>query len=1267
MITKENLKELLIHLNFVEENNIFSKTIEKVDAILKIDFEKKEIIYPEKLIINDRRILNFSDNENFVVLECIHRLLEKGYKPEHLETEPKWKLGHEKKSGQGDILVKDHENNSLLLIECKTAGNEFSKEWKRMQSDGGQLFSYAQQIPTVQFLCLYASDFVDEKIRIDQKIISHQDNQKILEDNPKLESYQKAEDSYHRFQIWKKTYQLEFSQKGIFEENIQPYQIGKNKYTLEEDTKAIDVIDQNKKYEDFKIILRKHNIARRENAFEVLVNLFLCKIVDEQENKTDLQFYWKGIAYDNYFDFVDRLQNLYRRGMEKFLHETISYISNKDIENAFWAVKNNKNATKKQIQKYFRELKFFTNSAFSFLDTHNETKFNKNVKVLLEVVQMWQDIRLRTEEQNQFLGDTFEYFLDNSIKQSNGQFFTPLPICKFIVASLPLKEKIKQNQEPLKMIDFACGSGHFLNEYAHQIKEILIKENLKEKLKNYYENITGIEKEDRLAKVSKVASFMYGQEQIKILDIDALSQHEEIQKESYDILVANPPFSVDGFLQTLKEEDRKEFELTKIVGMDSGTDIIQCFFLETLVHLMTGGGIIGIVVPSTILSNNSKAEVKTREILIQYFDFISIVEFGNNTFGKTGTSTVVLFLRRKNNKPEDAEHYQNRVEDFFNGDTEQEQYQDEYFLQAYCNHIKIDFKIYKDLLNCKAIGNIKELLQCEIFQEYEKDFYQSTEIKNLKVKKTFKTKSKEEQQKELNQKFIHYLQEKEKKKIYIFILTYQQKILIINAPKESKKQDEFLGYKWVSGNKKEGIKYLNGNTVNDIITPLFNPQDLKDESKINVAIQKHFNGELTNSLPEYCKYANLCDMLDFQSVKFDKNISLNAEVINEIESKHDKTKLGELVENINGLWEGKKEPFQKVTVIRNTNFRKGGFLNLENVAVLEVEKKQYEKRKLLYGDIIVEKSGGSSTQAVGRVVFFDKKEGEYSYSNFTSRLRVINSKVKPKYLFIILNYIYDLGFTQPLQTGMSNIRNLDFKKYLDFKVPLPPLEIQQKIVSKCEAIDKEVEQANKEIENYQKEINEEIEKLSNKNYEKKRLEEFTEIKSGGTPLRKIKEYWENGIIPWLKSEVCKNKLVDEKVNHETITELGLNKSSAKYLEKDTTLIALVGATKGKVGFLKFKATTNQNIAGIKSNSKNLINYYIFIILKFSYKEIIKDLAQYDMLNLHHIKNLKIPLPPLNIQKKVIQKVEKLESKINDASKTIEESKGRKEKVLRSYL
>ena len=87
-----------------------------VKADLKVDFANQKLTYPEDkgLKVNERQTCNFSSNENFVVFECVHRLLEKGYKPKHLELEPKWRVGRGSSGGRADILVKDQENNPLF-------------------------------------------------------------------------------------------------------------------------------------------------------------------------------------------------------------------------------------------------------------------------------------------------------------------------------------------------------------------------------------------------------------------------------------------------------------------------------------------------------------------------------------------------------------------------------------------------------------------------------------------------------------------------------------------------------------------------------------------------------------------------------------------------------------------------------------------------------------------------------------------------------------------------------------------------------------------------------------------------------------------------------------------------------------------------------------------------------------------------------------------------------------------------------------------------
>lgn len=313
MITIKNLKEVLENLKFTSKGDIYTKKFESFDCLLKVDFKKKVISYPENkgLKIHNKKVLGFSKTEYFVQLECVNRLLEQGYNPAHIELEPKWKVGHGASGGDADVMVRDNKGKALLLIECKNAGTEFTKYWNETLENGSQLFGYAQQERDASFLCFYASDFIDNKVKPNYRLITLKDNEQYLADNPKLESFKKTKVREDLYRAWKNTYQLYSTQKGLFEKDIQAYNIGKKKYSID-DLSLVDSSTKQSKYHAFATILRKYNVSGRENAFDKLVNLFLCKIIDEKNNPNDLQFYWKGIAYDTPFELQDRLQKLYQ-------------------------------------------------------------------------------------------------------------------------------------------------------------------------------------------------------------------------------------------------------------------------------------------------------------------------------------------------------------------------------------------------------------------------------------------------------------------------------------------------------------------------------------------------------------------------------------------------------------------------------------------------------------------------------------------------------------------------------------------------------------------------------------------------------------------------------------------------------------------------------------------------------------------------------------------------------------------------------------------
>jgi type I restriction enzyme S subunit len=151
---------------------------------------------------------------------------------------------------------------------------------------------------------------------------------------------------------------------------------------------------------------------------------------------------------------------------------------------------------------------------------------------------------------------------------------------------------------------------------------------------------------------------------------------------------------------------------------------------------------------------------------------------------------------------------------------------------------------------------------------------------------------------------------------------------------------------------------------------------------------------------------------------------------------------------LNGLWKGEKPPYVTVGVIRNTNFAKDGSIDDCDIAWLEVETKKFEKRKLKFGDIILEKSGGGPKQPVGRVALFAKEDGNYSFSNFTSTIRINDDKeLDFGFLHKFLFWKYVSGVTESMQSHSTGIRNLNVDAYKEIAVPLPPISEQKRLVA----------------------------------------------------------------------------------------------------------------------------------------------------------------------------------------------------------------------------
>ena len=354
--------------------------------------------------------------------------------------------------------------------------------------------------------------------------------------------------------------------------------------------------------------------------------------------------------------------------------------------------------------------------------------------------------------------------------------------------------------------------------------------------------------------------------------------------------------------------------------------------------------------------------------------------------------------------------------------------------------------------------------------------------------------------------------------------------------------------------------------------------------------------------------------------------------------------------------EAKEENENNWKVLRANNIdlqRK--VLDLRDVKEVDSSVKVKESQRLRKNDILI-CAGSGSKEHIGKVAFITE-DMDYTFGGFMAVIRVTSEKINSRFLFHILaGNLFSEFLAKKL--NVSTINNLNSALIKNFQIPLPPLPIQQEIVRildtftnlTAELTDKlnaELTARRKQYEYYRDELLTFGEERDEVVWQP--LGEICNVVSGGTPSKKFSSYWENGTIKWLGSTVCKNeKTVDEVTKYITLE--GLNSSSAKLMPVGTTLIALVGATIGKVAYLPFEAAINQNIAGIyPKDTKSIDSSYLYYACTRLYQEFL-SLTQGQklaMANLSFVRSLKIPVPPMDEQKRIAEFLDKFNAICSD--------------------
>ena len=364
-------------------------------------------------------------------------------------------------------------------------------------------------------------------------------------------------------------------------------------------------------------------------------------------------------------------------------------------------------------------------------------------------------------------------------------------------------------------------------------------------------------------------------------------------------------------------------------------------------------------------------------------------------------------------------------------------------------------------------------------------------------------------------------------------------------------------------------------------------------------------------------------------------------------------KLGEVLDICDaGIWG--KESEDGMPLLRSTNMQKGELV-LDDLAFIDVSEDKKEKYTLEEGDILITKSSGS-VDHIGKSLFITKEmSGKYGFSNFTQRLRVNKSIVLPKWVYLKISNPATRDFLLGASQTTTGLRNLKISALKELELPIPPLSEQKKIVERLEKMLTKIKEAKRLRAEAQEaaqnllsaELHKIFEEGKKKGWEECNIgdEKVMKMTSGGTPARGNKSYY-NGNISWLKSGEL-NDNINILDSEEHVSEEAIKNSSAKIFPKNTVLLAMYGATAGKLGILKNSAATNQAVAGIICNEEKLDHMYLFYVLMDIRNQIVAKAWGGAQPNLSQtiIKKFKIPLPHLSEQKKIITRLDALSEKI----------------------
>lgn len=1076
---------------------------------------------------------------------------------------------------------------------------------------------------------------------------------------------------------WKTTYYGIFQSSGIFEEDFTPYAIG---YIPKRGKDLKEFNGENgspRVFNTFMEILRHNNVSDKENAFNRLCAIILAKLVDEERDPAAvLDFQWFPNK-DTAEDLIDRLQRLYKRGMQESLGEDITYFEEKDIDQAFMA--HRRDMAKNEVKKIFRALKFYTNSDFAFKEVHNKKLFEQNTQVVREVVELFQGFRLKYTSKQAFLGNLFELLLNSGFKQSEGQFFTPIPIARFIVRCLPLRERMEQahrrgqQQVIPRVMDYACGSAHFLTEIVEEIQEDLLALDRPEKVNTTWTRdfVWGIEKDYRLARTAKIALFLHGAGDANILHEDGLD-HANTRLPApgtVDVLVANPPYSVKDFKQHLRLQENP---FTLLPYLTANSSEIETLFVERAAQLLRVGGLAGLILPSSILSNAGIYQ-RTRALLLEKFLLRGIVELGGSAFIATGTNTVILLLERRSETH--REHFSIHADALFNEDKKPSDadFADSDVLGAYTAAASLNCEEYKTWL-ADASGELSEDLEnTPLFIAYRQAFDDLAETKRRQGQASFKKQTQEEQKAELRGKFLRYCREAEKLKFIYFALAHVagfeqgelvvQRTTVLRSAGSKDGEQAFLGYKWSQRRGAEGMVFLREPYDGGLLYT--SAEGKRDEGPGKAAhhLRRAFLGIEPEELPENSPLkgklhvAPTSAYFDFARTGCDLAVNLSPSTLDAapvFNTQYPLVPLEEVADILGGgtpdtkvaeYWNG-NIPWLAVADFRDKpryaesaeKFITEAGLNNSNTQILDA------------GDLIISARG-----TVGEVAQLAKPMA-FNQSCYGLRGK---KNIDNGYLLFALRMLADQMKARSSGATFGSITTRTLKTLL---IPLPPLLVQRRIVKEIEAVEAAEAKARETAAATRQSVEVKIRQMFSGSYERKPLSQLCKLQRGRFTHRPRNDpRFFGGAYPFLQTADVANAKGGKTGYKQTLNEAGLRVSR---LFEPPVVLVTIAANIGDTAVLDYPACFTDSIVGLIPGDE-VLPCFLELMMR-QHKEPLNAhapaLAQKNI-NIEILNLLQIPVPPLAIQRALLEEIAGYEAKRAAALAELAAAPAQKRQIL----